>query len=154
LRYTRTGRATPGGCSALFKAALREDLQTAFSAGAANVQVRDNAATGATNIVNTPGFYKYNLNMAILSDNTASVFEVALHIYDGSANKVIHNLRNSADASGQEPLVVFHTGILFLTTGDFLQIANVGVDTFIQCSAWQIADVNGNLVNPSGFSFE
>lgn len=134
--------------------ALRQDLQAAVSFGAMNTEVRDNQATGATIVVNTPGFYKYTTNMAILSDNVVSVFEVKLGILSGPSFKNLHDLRNSADASGQEPLVTFHDGIVFLQTGEQLQIRNTGVDTFIACAAWQIADVNGNLINPSGFSFE
>jgi limonene-1,2-epoxide hydrolase len=136
--------------------ALREDLQTAASFGAISTATRDNQATGGTNVVTTPGFYKYETQMAILSDNVASVFETRLSIIISAtgANKVLHELRNSADASGQEGLVISATGIAFLKTGEALRISNTGVDTFVCCSAWPIADVNGNLINPSGFSFE
>lgn len=134
--------------------ALREDLQKAASLGAISSVVRDNQATGSTVVVNTPGFYKYTVDMAILSDNVASVFEVKVIIGDSFGSKIIHDLRNSADASGQEGFVATHEGIVFLKTGEEFLILNVGTDTFIQCAAWPIADVNGNLVNPSGFSFE
>jgi hypothetical protein len=134
--------------------ALREDLQTAVSFGALTTVRRDNQPTGISTVISTPGFYKYIVTMAILSDNVASVFEVSLLLEDGGINKGVQELRNSADASGQEPLVVFNEGVIFLDTGQSLRINNVGVDTFIQCSVWQIADVNGNLINPSGFSFE
>ena len=90
----------------------------------------------------------------MLSDNVASVFEVKLIIGDTSRSKIIHDLRNSADASGQEGLVATHEGVAFLQTGEELLVLNVGTDTFIHCAAWPIADVNGNLINPSGFSFE
>jgi hypothetical protein len=133
---------------------LREDLQTAASFSAVSSVKRDNAGSGLTDVINTPGFYKYIVTMAILSDNAASVFETALILQEGGATRAIQELRNSADASGQEPLVAFHEGVVFLNTGQRLRISNTGLDTFIQCSAWQIADVNGNLVNPAGFSFE
>jgi len=134
--------------------ALREDLQTAASFGAMTVAIRDNLASGTSQVTATPGFYRYELIMALLTDNTASVFETRLRINDGAAAKSLHELRNSADASGQEPIFSNNSGTLFLRTGDLLQINNVGVDTFVQCTVWQVADVNGNLINPSGFSFE
>jgi hypothetical protein len=135
--------------------ALREDLQTAASFGGLTQKIRDNQASGNTTVISTPGFFKYETQMAILSDNVASVFETRLAIYPSTgANKVLVELRNSADASGQEGLVISSSGIVFLKTGESLRISNTGVDTFIACSAWPIADVNGNLINPSGFSFE
>ena len=134
--------------------ALREDLQSAVSWGAVTSVTRDNATDGASIVTNTPGFYRYTVDMAILSDNTASIFEVQLEITNTLSPRVIHQLKNSADASGQEPLVAFHEGVIFNATGNDIRIRNVGVDTFIQCAVWPIADVNGNLINPSGFSFE
>jgi cyanophycinase-like exopeptidase len=134
--------------------ALREDLQTAVNFGALSTVNRDNVASGYSTVVNTPGFFKYECVMQILSDNTASIFEVFLRVYDGVSVKTINEIRNNADASGQNPSVLHTSGIVFLKTGDDLRIQNTGTDTFIQCSAWPIADVNGNLINPSGFSFE
>jgi hypothetical protein len=133
--------------------ALREDLQKAVSFGALTTVVRDNLASGSTVVIDSPGFYAYECVMQILSDTTASVFEVRLQVRSGT-DKTINGLRNSADASGQNPSSLLVKGIVFLNTGDDLRIQNIGADTFIQCSAWPIADVNGNFINPSGFSFE
>lgn len=134
--------------------ALREDLQSAVSLGDVTSVVRDNTSSGTSIVVNSPGFYKYTVDMAILSDNTASVFEIRMQLSNSVGNKIIHELRNSADASGQEPLVTAHSGIVFLNTGESITVQNIGADTFIRVAAWPIADVNGNLLNPAGFSFE
>ena len=134
--------------------ALRQDLQTAVGFPALISATRNNLASGTTDVVSTPGFYSYEAVLSVLSDNAASTFTVRLVLYDGSTNKNIQLLSNKADASGQEPSTIITKGTVFLRTGDKLRIINTGVDTFIHCSAWQIADVNGNLINPTGFTFE
>jgi hypothetical protein len=68
--------------------------------------------------------------------------------------KLLHVLYQNADASGQEPQTISVNGIVFLQTGDKFQAETIGADAYIHCSAWQIASVNGDFVNPSGFSFE
>jgi hypothetical protein len=133
--------------------ALREDLQTAVSFGAITAASRIGVATGFTNIVNTPGFYKYNVSMNVASSGTADTFNARLEIGSSGTTKIIHRISNVVSASGGFDFESF-TGIVFLDTGETLKIANKGTGTTISCSAWQIADSNGNFVNPSGFSFE
>ncbi len=133
--------------------ALREDLQTAASLSAITSQSRIGVATGSSIVINTPGFYKYNLSMNVASAATANTFNGRLEIVNGSTTKIIHRISNVVSTTGGFDTEA-NTGVCFLATGDKLNISNKGTGVTITCSAWQIADVNGNLINPPDFSFE
>ena len=131
---------------------LREDLQTASNYGAITEATLITA--GATTVQNTPGFYKYEAIMSVLSSGSASGNRAEINLNDGSSSKGLHKLRNNSDGNPEEPQTIAVKGITFLRTGDSLLIATAGNDAFISISSWPVADVNGNLINPSGFTFE
>lgn len=120
-------------------------LQTAwdFATQAASV-------SGANvSLTSTPGFWKVDLNVVSASNNdTANIF-----ITDGLASKVIWDLDNS-NASSDNQLLGSNEFYVFLRAGDDLRanVQNVGVK--LSVSYRQVADVNGNLVNPLGFVFQ
>ena len=132
---------------------LRADLQSAVSYGSVTTALRTTA--GSTTVLNSPGFYKYQAELAILTDNTQDTYTVAIRLDNtlGSA-KNIHLITNSGDASGQEPQQITVNGIIYLDTNDSLVVTTIGNDSYVAIAAWPIADANGNLINPSGFSFE
>lgn len=132
---------------------LRTDLQTASSFGSINYSRRDNEGTGSTTVVESPGFYKYNLYMCLLTTGIASSHEVGLIIQRGGDSTTLHELRNNA-GNENEAMTLFATETVYLRANDSLKVRSVGTDTYIGCSAWQVADVYGNLTNPSGFTFE
>ena len=133
--------------------ALREDLQTAVSRTGITAQNRIGTATGRTTVVNTPGFYKYACSMNVASSSVVDTFNTRLEIQNGTDIKPIHRISNIVSSSGGFDFELFE-GVVFLAAGDELKIGNKGTGTAISCSAWQIADVNGNLINPPDFSFE
>jgi hypothetical protein len=133
--------------------ALRDDLQTAASLSGITFASRLGVATGATVVINTPGFYKYNLSMNVASAATANTFNGRLEIVNGGTSKIIHRISNVVSSTGGFDAEAVN-GVCFLATGDTLNIANKGTGVSVTCSAWQIADVNGNLINPPDFSFE
>lgn len=131
---------------------LREDLQTAASFG--GISEVSQAGTGSQTVVNTPGFYRYAVTLALLTTVTAGNHQSRLELFDAGSDKDLHRLNNSADATNQEPAVTTFTGTVFLNPNEGLKITCFGLDTFAHCAAWQVADYTGNLVNPNGFSFE
>lgn len=131
---------------------LREDLQTAISFGAITYALQISAGTNT--VQNTPGFYKYVAELSVLSSGTAGQNQANININDGVGNKTIHQLRNNSDGNPEEPQTVTVSGTVFLRTGDALTARVGGNDGYVSISSWPIADVNGNLINPSGFSFE
>jgi hypothetical protein len=130
--------------------ALREDLQTAASHGGMTV----GEAQNQTDVVwlNTPGFYKYTATICVGSGVTG--ISGLIDVYDGSTQKILHELVYSFDANPEEPVAGVFEGIIYLNTGDSARLTSTGSDALVRTAGWQIADVNGNLVNPSGFSFE
>lgn len=132
--------------------ALREDLQKAVSFGSVVANARFIA--GTTVIQNTPGFYAYTAEMSVLSSGTAGQNRAYIELNDGLATRRIHQIANNSDTNPEEPQTVTVSGTCFLRTGDSLDIVISGNDGYINIAAWPIADVNGNLINPSGFSFE
>ena len=131
---------------------LREDLQKAISFDSVSVDFRNTA--GSTVAQNTPGFYAYTAELSVLSSGTAGQNRAFIQLDDGIASKRIHQLANNSDGNPEEPQTVTVSGTVFLTTGDALEIVVLGNDGFVNMSSWPIADVNGNLINPAGFSFE
>jgi len=120
-------------------------LQTAWDFATGHQTVTNTA--GSTLITNT-GFWQVDLAASLYSGRFAS-----LQITDGLANKIIWEFNAPAAqidtvSTAQEKFVVF------LRAGDSLT-ASAGSDTnAIVDVVWrQIADVNGNLVNPLGFTF-
>jgi hypothetical protein len=131
---------------------LREDLQTASSHGAITAtSARDGSST---TVVNTPGFFKYNATLTVLSDGTTNSNQATINLSDGLSVKPIHDLRNSSDSNPEEPVVVSVTGTCFLNTGDSLTLVTAGSDAQVRISVWPVANVNGDYINPSGFTFE
>jgi len=103
-----------------------------------------------TQIINTPGFWQIDLAIAQNPSNNAQVASIA--ISDGLSSKVIWELNHSAGSTA----AVFVTDnpiIAFLRTGDSLSVTSTGAGG-TNCDVWyrQVADVNGNVVNPLGFS--
>lgn len=132
--------------------ALRSDLQTASSFGSVT-DGRLNTA-GSQTIQNTPGFFQYHGVLSVLSSGTSGGNNAFIRLTDGLGVKNLHQLRNNSDGNPEEPQTITVNGVVYLETGDSLTIETVGNDAFVSISAWPIADSNGNLINPSGFSFE
>ncbi len=131
---------------------LREDLQTAPSLNAVT-SVELNGG-GVIDVISTPGFYKYTAVLGILTDNASAAYTSRIELRDGTTSRILHRLSNRPDASGQEPQYINVEGVVFLNSGEDLRVVNTGTDSYLQLAAWPVADVNGNLINPAGFSFE
>lgn len=124
---------------------LSQNLQTAwdFSTGTATV----NSATGAVTIINNTGFWKVDLNLW-----AELPYDARLFIDDGSSTKTIWFLASNAGA-GQQTAVVETEIVVFLRAGDSLKGSYDAISQRMDVVYRQIADVNGNLVNPLGFTF-
>lgn len=137
--------ATAGG-------SLPVNLQTAwdFSTGSAHI----NNATN-TVIINNTGFWKVDLVANSADPNrAASVLLVELNIWDGATSKPIYQWYGTGGSATNTAVAVTQDAfVVFLRAGDSLRgTSTANVDT-IDVSYRQIADVNGNLTNPLGFTF-
>ncbi len=127
-----TSAAEGSSVPSYLQQALAFGSQTTFSAN----------NTTAT-IANTAGFWLVEYQIASASGHIASV-----RISDGLSNKNLvvgaANVGTNIDISGQL--------IAFLRSGDSLVAFSNNGGSVCQGSARQIADVNGTLINPSGFT--
>ena len=125
---------------------LPEILQTAwdFSTGSA---LQDSA--GTTTVIQNTGFWRCTVNATAIVDSTPVTIRVQLN--DGLGTKDIWVMR-TAGTTSSIAAVEADDFVVFLRSGDSLQITTTSNDGRIAISYRQIADVNGNLVNPLGFS--
>ena len=123
-----------------------ETLQTAIAFGS-QTAFRANNSTVA--LANTPGFYRVVGTAS--GDNSGANYKLSLDMTDGATNKIVWSLEITATAS----LVSYNADFdltFFLATGITLNSVSGNADGVIIGSIRQIADVNGTLVQPSGFT--
>ena len=117
---------------------LRQDLQVATDFASTRTEVV-NASN--TVIVNTPGFY--SVDIQVTGQNAAA----ELNIFDGATSKIIKYYSFQSD-----PLNLIDNAVVFLRAGDSLRATSGGANVGINTITRQIADLQGNLVNPLGYS--
>ena len=129
---------------------------------APNLQIAWDFATGAdqvtsttyVDIVTTPGFWLVDLTYAgLLARNDTNRQNANVDIYDGATSKPIWGISNLISTGSLQSGYVEGKFVAFLRAGDAMR-ARVQAPTCTM-DIWyrQIADVNGNLVNPLGFTF-
>jgi len=124
-----------------------EYLQTALAFGS---QTAFEANNGTATIANTPGFWRV---VAVATyESLLATTENQLTMTDGLSTKVIWEAKYIGVGSSNIVLSQNIDLIVFLTAGDTLS-ANAGsTQNFITGSVRQVADINGKLVNPVGFT--
>lgn len=129
--------------------ALPVDLARAASYG--NLTSVDITGVTRSTIINNTGFWQVSL--AATGLETTSTDNCALELYDGSAYKEFYDFRLSrlASGTGYRPIQPIFEFILFLAAGESLVGTVTTSNERIAGHFYQIADIQGNLVNPSGF---
>ena len=121
---------------------LRQDLQTASSFSSTNVE-----CVGADNlVVNTTGYYKCVVSYTINTGTVANNF-VRLYVDDGTTEKQVFRMRAFTSGTNSSSSGTFQL-IVFLSAGKELRAQSNNTSSSICVSTHQIADINGNLVNP------
>ena len=128
---------------------LRSDLQNSYDFSTGNI-----AASGfSVNIITTPGFWKINTNTTMVLPVGSSILSRAtVQITDGTSTKVVYGISQPANSVSTDIMSVTSNELtVFVRSGDTVQIF-ASANTYVQANYRQIADVNGNLVNPLGFT--
>lgn len=123
---------------------LRQDLQRAISFTAANEFAVSNTTT---TVINTTGYYQISGTSNVYV-NSSTVGRIDLQITDGVTTKNIwSHATNTTTTTPEFESLDFANLVIFLRAGESFQITanSRGV---ARGSARQIADINGNLVNP------
>ena len=122
-------------------------LQTALAFGS---QTSFDARSGTTALANTAGFWRVTYTISI-KNAAAADHESLLQISDGLSAKTIYGLESISAPDLQFQFIPVDFTV-FLRSGDTLNIVN-NVSSIVCLGSYrQVADVNGNLVNPSGFT--
>jgi hypothetical protein len=127
---------------------LREDLQTAVTLTQASAF--DVVAT-TTSIASTPGFYRIT-GAATIEPNSGDDRTVSIRITDGISTKKVWLARTKPNTNTSNSSY-FLNFVFFLDTGETAQAASDS-DCSVTGSVRQIADKQGNLVNPTGYTGE
>tara|TARA_Y100000289_G_scaffold63749_1_gene74654 strand:- start:198 stop:731 length:534 start_codon:yes stop_codon:yes gene_type:complete len=125
---------------------IGQNLQTALAFGSSTVFDVSNSTSTLTSAA---GFYQITGAYCCLQRNVI----VSIIINDGSSDKSVWE-QQVQNNSGTDDFFVFGNlnYVCFLRPGDSLKISSDSTNGNIQGSFRQIADVNGNLVNPVGFT--
>jgi hypothetical protein len=113
--------------------------QTAFSI---------NNAT--TVIANTAGFYRI-FGVATIKADNATNENVGFSMSDGLSTKTIWDMQ-IRNTTNLDVSVMQFDFIVFLASGDSISGVSSAGTSYLKGSVRQIADVNGNPINPSGFT--
>lgn len=119
-----------------------------FSTGSAKVE-----NTTPVTLINTTGFWQinaiYTAEISSLSVSTPVLANIS--ITDGTTPKTVWELyRSNANNEIEAPVV--NDFVVFLRAGDSLTGYTYGAGKILAVQYRQIADVNGNITNPLGFT--
>jgi len=126
---------------------LPVNLQTAwdFSTG------HDEIVNTTTTMITNTGFWQVDL-VASINSNSAAIRNAEIYINSGITTKTVWKYAVSPVATEYEP-VAEGKFVVFLRSGDSLVGTTNGSGSRMNVWYRQIADINGNLVNPLGFTF-
>ena len=126
---------------------VRQDLQTALAFGS---QTEFSVFNTTTTVIGTTGFHRV-FGMANLEASSSGQRSISWKLNDGATDKTIWQavLENTASAVQQTIQFDF---VVFLAAGETLKCTSTSNQQTAIGSTRQIADINGKLVQPSGFT--
>ena len=116
---------------------LREDLQRALSL---NSVTSNQISNTTTTIINTTGYFRIFGSCSFASGGFAD-----FRITDGTTTKSLLTFNSAASLDGFST----YDFIVFLQAGDSILARSSSTSNFLEVVTRQIADINGNLVNPT-----
>jgi len=127
---------------------LRQDLQIASGLTDTSFTVTNATST----LVTGTGFYLINYYLMVRSA-TSVARDADISVTDGSSTKKIIQVASGAGISGG---IYDNSGsvVIFLRSGESITATAIDTASFVVGSLRQIADINGNLINPTGFTAE
>ena len=120
---------------------LRQDLQTAFSHTSSSF---DSVTNSTSTIINTTGYYRLIGNSAATYNSTNSG---KIEISDGTTSKIVWDQLAYNVATKDDVQTVTFDLVILLKAGDSC-IVTATSNAQINIAHRQIADLQGNLVNP------
>lgn len=124
-----------------------EMLQTAFAFGS---QTSFALSNSTATLANTPGFWRITATAASIAQS-GSTNNGDFSITDGLSTKKLYEMTIQAGATAGATSLNYDF-VVFLRAGDSVSATSGDTSFKITGSYRQIADVNGNLINPSGYT--
>ena len=121
---------------------VRPDLQTALSFNSITSFLVSNTTS---TIINTTGYFR------VFGTATATFFgsQTRFILNDGTTDKVLIDYSSGTAGGSAAGTVIAYDFNVFLGAGDSLKAKSSGSNFLMIGSTRQIADINGNLVNPT-----
>jgi len=110
----------------------------------------DQVSNGTTTLINNTGFWQVDLN-ATLRYADGSVSGI-IQINDGATTNKIWQITNTTATESDTVTTTENKFIVFLRAGDSLEGVSNSVNVILDIWHRQVADINGTLVNPTGFT--
>ena len=126
---------------------LAQNLQTAwdFTTGSDAVSASSNQV-----LINTAGFWQVDLTCTARGRVTAESANV--NLFDGTTSKPVWGITYQDNPNTSSTTAIEQKFVVFLRSGDSLRATSPTSDIRLDIWYRQIATVNGDLVNPSGFT--
>jgi len=129
-------------------ATVPQYLQTAQAYGS---QTAFDLTSGSTTIISGTGFYRVTACVSAFA-SSANEGSVSLLLTDGASPKQIYEYTYRTQTSGtEEGSTDFFDQVFFFAAGESFVCTITNQGRFIGSSR-QVADINGTLVQPSGFT--
>ena len=129
---------------------LPYELQTAIDFGGTTTISVTGTGGSDVDIITTAGFYRIRGTVAV-TGTTAAFVNAFFKISDGTTTKNLYRFTKFDAATLNEYMFDTYDFTVFLRSGDKL-VGSADTKAILLGSFRQIADVNGNLVNPTGYS--
>jgi len=123
---------------------LGQNLQTAWDFSTGNGSANNSSAT----LISNSGFWLLELNVTAFSQSGSATMAIT----DGLTSKPIWKLQSSTGSAATQMAVSNEQIVVFLRSGDSVTLATTSASWYAWATYRQIADVSGNLTNPSGFT--
>lgn len=128
---------------------LRQDLQSSINFGGATVFYANNSTE---TIASTGGFYRIIAGVSTKAQSSTDV-DANFVINDGTTDKIIYAVKTRQNSN--TPSTVINVDfVFFLRSTDTFRVTSSNINVNIRGSVRQLADITGNLINPTGFTSE
>ena len=124
-----------------------EMLQTAIAFGSQTVFKAENSTA---TIANSPGFYRI-IGAVLMKNRSAGGNEASIRLSDGLSTKSVWQMEFGGDTDPLSAALQLDL-IVFLAAGETVSAVSNNSVVRMTGSSRQIADVNGVLIQPSGFT--
>lgn len=126
---------------------LPGNLQQALSFDSQTVT---EVAVGTNTILTTTGFYRvFGQSIVLSTSSTIGLDKLLLN--DGTSDKLIFNHNGATSVADVAMASMPFDFIIYLNPGESLKTNRLNGFSSFTVNTRQVADINGNLINPAGF---